>query len=175
MQKRPIREDVNQTLRQCAICHMHYRHGHNLGTWKCFQHGGVIADGRWTCCNTPAPRCDTIQAFYRVGRANDEKGCVRADHRPTFAPFTASSGRINVPDKWYKFMRREKMTNPEAHVDEKDGKHVVRRYDAAEADRLATVMLFDALGREDPAMKEYVVTGSVSQKRRKIDEQLELI
>jgi len=171
----PDRDMQAQTLRtdrKCCVCGVIFQEMRNIGAWRCYQHPGTIRDGVWTCCNLSAGNVSDVQKFYSIGRSNAEKGCVRCDHRVTFAPYNEETGLIKLSKKWYHFMQDERLTTSEALVEVLQENVILRRYDIHTENKLHAVMMMHSIAVGDPSMKKYKVTGSLSHKTAELERKL---
>lgn len=159
----------------CCICKAQYRETQNLGSWHCFQHTGCIVNGRWTCCNMSTGNSGTIEQFYRTGRSNPEKGCVRCDHRVTFDTYTMETGTIQMTTQWYKLLQNENLTSSEAVVSMTPEETVLRRFDMKTQEKLQMVMTMHCCAEGIPSLAKHRVNGSLSHKPLELEQMLERI
>jgi len=91
-------EQICSLVRRCVICDRDYTLSDSLGMLECLQHPGQPdwETGTWTCCGMPGPVRGNLKTWYDTSMPAHELGCVRCDHRETYAPLSRNNGVVAI-------------------------------------------------------------------------------
>ena len=72
--------------RKCIVCNSVYTNKMSIGKLQCWEHWGVIKNGRFLCCGKSTGDSVNYKQFYSNVLDRSALGCIRADHRETERP-----------------------------------------------------------------------------------------
>lgn len=146
----------------CIICKTVFQELQNTGDWKCVQHPGTIIDGHFTCCNMSTIYSNTAE-FYQHTIARSRMGCVRCDHRTTYAPFDSTNG-VNYVPVWFAPTVRHKYHALELRTVNGEKKLYVHRFDSKRAADNTHKVTMHNLARRGLADDTYILKQQLSIK-----------